>query len=235
MFDDEHGLDADVLGAVPIFPLPNTVLLPGVMLPLNVFEPRYLELVDYALEGGQYIGVPLLKPGFESDYEGRPEVEAVFGVGRLLSHQRLPDGRRLIRLAGQRRLRIRRELPPTDSFRLVECALLEEDHPTDDTAREVLGAQLERIASTMRGDDREIVESVMRIPDARVLAYAVAAVLPTLGLPGGGFETADILAMQQATLDADTADARVAVLSEFTAELTARLRDDKRIPKLLLN
>jgi hypothetical protein len=87
----------------------------------------------------------------------------------------------------------------------------------------------------MRGDDREIVESVMRIPDARVLAYAVAAVLPTLGLPGGGFETADILAMQQATLDADTADARVAVLSEFTAELTARLRDDKRIPKLLLN
>jgi hypothetical protein len=53
---------AQVLSSLPIFPLPNVVLLPGMVLPLNVFEPRYLELVDFVREHGQHIGVPLLRP-----------------------------------------------------------------------------------------------------------------------------------------------------------------------------
>lgn len=237
MFDDDEGLEADLLRAVPIFPLPNAVLLPGMVLPLNVFEPRYLELVDHAREGGQYIGVPLLRPGYENDYEGRPETEAVFGVGRLISHQRLPDGRRFIRLAGARRLRRVRELPPERSFRLVECALLAEVEPSEGAAFDVLKAQLERIASTLRPDDAQLVDSVLRIPDPRVLTYAVAAILPTLGLSQGSASTQHsiMLTMQQATLDADDGDARVQVLSDFAAEQCARLLDDGRIPKTLLN
>lgn len=233
----DESLSADALSAVPIFPLPNAVLLPGMVLPLNVFEPRYLELVDHALDGHRYVGVPLLRPGYEDDYEGRPAVESVFGVGRMVSHQKLPDGRRFIRLAGQRRLRVVRELSPEHNFRLVECVQLDEDVPEDVSGREVLTAQLERIAATLRVDDRQLVESVLRIPDPRLLSYAVAAVLPTLGLPTttGASRHAVALAMQQGTLDADTADARVRVLSEFAAELCARLRDDGRIPKALLN
>ena len=231
MFDDDDGLEADLLRAVPIFPLPNAVLLPGMVLPLNVFEPRYLELVDHALDGGQYIGVPLLRPGYENDYEGRPEIEAVFGVGRLMSHQRLPDGRRFIRLAGQRRLRRVRELPPDQSFRLVECALLAEDEPADTSGVQVLEAQLERIAATLRPDDAELVQSVLRIPERRTFTYAVAAVLPALGLTPGNasMQHSAMLAMQQATLDASDSDARVRVLSDFAAELCTRLRDDARM------
>lgn len=237
MFDDDEGLEAALLQAVPIFPLPNAVLLPGMVLPLNVFEPRYLALVDYALEGGQYIGVPLLRPGYEDDYEGRPATEAVFGVGRLISHQRLPDGRRFIRLAGQRRLRVLRELPPEHSFRLVECALLDELPPQDGSALEVLEAQLERISGTLRPDDAQLVESVLRIPDPRVLSYAVAAILPTLGLTPGSASSqhSAMLTMQQATLDAQDTDARIQVLSAFAAELCARLLDDGRMPKNLMN
>jgi len=237
MLDDDEGLGSELLEAIPIFPLPNAVLLPGMVLPLNVFEPRYLELVDHARNAGQYIGVPLLRPGYENDYEGRPEIEAVFGVGRLISHQQLPDGRRFIRLAGQRRLRRVRELPPDQSFRLVECQLLSELSPTDASGLEVLGAQLERIASALRPDDAQLVESVLRIPDPRVRAYAVAAVLPTLGLTPGGpsRQHSVMLTMQQATLDAADGDARVKVLSAFAAELCARLMDDGRIPKNLLN
>lgn len=237
MFDDDEGLDADLLQSVPIFPLPNAVLLPGMVLPLNVFESRYLRLVDHALENGQYIGVPLLRPGYENDYEGRPETESIFGVGRLISHQRLPDGRRFIRLAGHRRLRIVQELPPEQEFRLVECTMLEEHVPADVAGVQVLEAQLERISSTLRPDDAQLVESVLRIPDPRVLTYAVAAILPTLGLTAGSASSqhSAMLAMQQATLDAHDADARIGVLSDFASELCARLINDGRIPRMLLN
>ncbi len=237
MFDDDEGLGEELLAAVPIFPLPNAVLLPGMVLPLNVFEPRYLDLVDHALAGTQYIGVPLLRPGYENDYEGRPETEAVFGVGRLTSHQRLPDGRRFIRLAGQRRVRRVRELDPEHEFRLVHCEVLPEEEPTDADAVAVLHAQLERIASTLRSDDAQLIDSVLRIPDPRISLYATAAVMPTLGLVPGNTSSqhSAMLAMQQAALDADSADARVAVLSEFAAQLCERLLDDGRIPRKLLN
>ncbi len=237
MFDDDEGPGEELLQAVPIFPLPNAVLLPGMVLPLNVFEPRYLQLVDHALAGPQYIGVPLLRPGYENDYEERPETEAIFGVGRLTSHQRLADGRRFIRLAGQRRLRRIRELPPEHDFRLVECEMMSEDAPTNAGAIEVLHAQLERIAATLRPDDAQLVESVLRIPDPRVSLYATAAVMPTLGLVPGNTSSqhSAMLAMQQAALDAEQADDRVAVLSDFAAQLCERLLDDGRIPRNLLN
>ncbi len=237
MLDDDEGLEAEVLDAVPIFPLPNAVLLPGMVLPLNVFEPRYLELVDYALDGGQFIGVPLLRPGYENDYEGRPETEAVFGVGRLISHQKLPDGRRFIRLAGQRRLRRVRELPPEQSFRLVECSLLGEDDPSASSQLEVLKAQLERIASTLLPDDEQLVQSVLRIPDDRIFLYATAAIVPTLGLMPGSASSqhSAMLAMQQASLDAKTADLRIDTLVDFAGALCSRLREDGRFPKALLN
>ncbi|MEM6294856.1 MAG: LON peptidase substrate-binding domain-containing protein [Myxococcota bacterium] len=237
MLDDDEGLEAEVLDAVPIFPLPNAVLLPGMVLPLNVFEPRYLELVDYALDGGQFIGVPLLRPGYENEYEGRPETEAVFGVGRLISHQKLPDGRRFIRLAGQRRLRRVRELPPDRNFRLVECALLEEDDPSAASQLEVLKAQLERIASTLLPDDEQLVQSVLRIPDDRIFLYATAAIVPTLGLMPGSASSqhSAMVAMQQASLDADTADRRIETLVEFAGALCSQLREDGRFPETLLN
>ena len=62
---------------IPIFPLPNAVLFPGVFLPLHIFEPRYRAMVADALEGDRLIGMMLLKPGWESDYEGRPPVYPV--------------------------------------------------------------------------------------------------------------------------------------------------------------
>ena len=54
--------DRQILASLPIFPLPNVVLLPGMVLPLNIFEPRYLDLVDFVRTHGQHIGVPLLCP-----------------------------------------------------------------------------------------------------------------------------------------------------------------------------
>lgn len=78
---------------LPVFPLPRIVLMPGDVLPLHVFEPRYRALVAHALARDGLIGMATLKPGYEADYHGRPPIHAAIGVGAIVQHQRLHDGR----------------------------------------------------------------------------------------------------------------------------------------------
>ncbi|HMB79837.1 MAG TPA: LON peptidase substrate-binding domain-containing protein, partial [Vicinamibacterales bacterium] len=94
---------------LPLFPLPNVVLFPNVFLPLHIFEPRYREMVADALSGDRLIGMALLKPGWEHDYEGRPAVYPI-GCSALMTHaERLDDGRYNIVLRGIERFRIVQE------------------------------------------------------------------------------------------------------------------------------
>ncbi|MES1177523.1 MAG: LON peptidase substrate-binding domain-containing protein [Myxococcales bacterium] len=105
------------LAALPVFPLPNVVLFPDSTLPLHIFEPRYRELVREVLTGRKLMGVVRLKPGFEEDYEGRPPVFDVCGVGQVVDSVERADGRYDITLRGIARARIVEELPPLRSFR----------------------------------------------------------------------------------------------------------------------
>ena len=91
---------------IPIFPLPNAVLFPGVFLPLHIFEPRYREMVADAAAGDRIIGMTLLKRGYETDYEGRPPVYSVGCAGVMTHVERLPDGRFNIVLRGLGKFRI---------------------------------------------------------------------------------------------------------------------------------
>jgi len=116
--------DLDTLCALPIFPLPNCVLLPGGLLPLHVFEPRYRELTRDCLAGHHYMGVARLRPGYESTYYGRPPVYGRFGVGRIICSEELPDGRFALLLRGVARVELARELPTERSYRLVEARIL---------------------------------------------------------------------------------------------------------------
>src|SRR6266576_3705894 len=91
---------------LPLFPLPNVVLFPNVFLPLHVFEPRYREMVADAVAGDRLIGMVLLRPGWQRDYEGRPPVYPI-GCSGLITHvEPLADGRYDIVLRGIERFRI---------------------------------------------------------------------------------------------------------------------------------
>jgi uncharacterized protein len=92
--------------AIPLFPLPNAVLFPGVYLPLHIFEPRYREMVRDALDDDRIIGMTLLKPGFEADYEGRPPIYMIGCAGLITHAEPLPDGRFNIILQGLERFRV---------------------------------------------------------------------------------------------------------------------------------
>src|SRR5688500_2705738 len=107
---DDSVLD---LSAVPLFPLPGVVLFPRAVLPLHIFEDRYRAMTADAIAGDKVIAMALLKPGWEKSYYGRPAIEPVVCVGRILSHEKLPDGKYNFLLQGVQRARIIRERDDT--------------------------------------------------------------------------------------------------------------------------
>jgi hypothetical protein len=91
---------------LPLFPLPNIVFFPHTRLPLHVFEPRYREMVRDALESDSRFGIVLLRPGWESDYFGAPEVYECGTIGTIEQAVPLDDGRFNIVVRGDVRFRI---------------------------------------------------------------------------------------------------------------------------------
>jgi uncharacterized protein len=96
---------------IPLFPLPGVVLLPGTLLPLHIFEPRYRAMVADALAGEQTIGMAMLKPGWERA-GATPPIFPIGGAGRIVASEELSDGRYDIVLEGEFRYRVLDEAPP---------------------------------------------------------------------------------------------------------------------------
>ncbi len=112
------------LARLSIFPLPNAHLFPRAVLPLHVFEPRYRELLADCMAGDRAFAVAMLEPGFEASYGERPAVRAVCGVGQVIAHEPLGDGRSNILVRGVTRARIVEELPPERAYRQVRAVAM---------------------------------------------------------------------------------------------------------------
>jgi Lon protease-like protein len=125
---------------IPLFPLGDVVLFPGVPAPLHIFEPRYRKLVSDALAGPRVIGMVLLRPGWESDYEGSPPVFDAGCAGAIDQWEELPDGRYNILLKGLSRFRIREE-HAGEPYRLASVEALA-DAPAEPQA---VGAARQRV------------------------------------------------------------------------------------------
>ena len=101
----------------PVFPLTGALLLPRGHLPLNIFEPRYLNMVDDALSGDRLIG--MIQPTDSPVNPEKPELYPVGCLGRLSAFTETPDGRYLITLTGICRFRVAEELETTTPYRQV--------------------------------------------------------------------------------------------------------------------
>ncbi|MBM3987113.1 MAG: peptidase S16 [Planctomycetes bacterium] len=113
---------------VPMFPLPGVFLFPGTMMPLHIFEPRYRQMIEDSLDGPGRIVMGTVLEGHEPELALAPPVHAIAGLGEIMRHDRLPDGRFLILLAGLARVRLR-EAPSERAYRKVEILPLEEHEP----------------------------------------------------------------------------------------------------------
>jgi len=116
-------------GLARVFPLPNLVMFPHVMQALHIFEPRYLEMFEEAIEDDRLIALGLLAPGWEQHADERPPLHPTACLCRIATYQRTPQGSYNVLLLGVRSLRLGRELPATKLFRVVESEILEDYEP----------------------------------------------------------------------------------------------------------
>lgn len=128
-------------GTIPLFPLSTVVFFPNTLLPLHIFEPRYKQMVQDVMESEKIIGMALLKPGWESNYYGNPEVFDVVGMGRIVSSEMFKDGRINIVLYGLRRVKIE-EIVRDKPYRLAKVSIMQNMHSGDD---EIYRARIEEL------------------------------------------------------------------------------------------
>lgn len=108
---------ADLPTRVRLFPLGGAVLLPRTVMPLNIFEPRYLAMVRDAMTTDHVIAILQPKGQWEDD---RPDLFSVGGIGRITQYSETGDGRFLITLSGLARFRVVQELSVTTPYRQAE-------------------------------------------------------------------------------------------------------------------
>lgn len=105
---------ADLPQVIPVFPLPGAILLPRGQLPLNIFEPRYLNMIDDAMAGDRIIG--MVQP-----QAGPHGLSPVGCAGRITSFAETSDGRYLITLTGCARFRLASEIPTQTPYRQIRA------------------------------------------------------------------------------------------------------------------
>ncbi len=116
----------DIPQVIPIFPLSAALLLPGSHMPLNVFEPRYLALIDDAIHGDRLVG--MIQPSFEEgESKDTKKLCPVGCVGRITAYQETGDGRYLLNLSGIGRFRIIEEEKPKNGYRRCRISLFAND------------------------------------------------------------------------------------------------------------
>jgi Lon protease-like protein len=140
MSDDLQALQS-FSGIARLFPLPNVVLFPHLVLPLHIFEPRYRQMTTDALAGDRLIAMALLQPGWEPDYEGLPALYPIACLGRIQAEQRLPDGRFNLQVRGLTRVRILEEINDDKLYRSAKVEMLQEQ-PARSEADQKLRAKL---------------------------------------------------------------------------------------------
>jgi uncharacterized protein len=129
---------------VPLFPLPAAFLFPGTLMPLHVFEPRYRAMVDDLLDTAGRLVVGSVADAHRDELAGAPPVDRVAGLGEIVRHESLPDGRYIIVLHGLGRV-ICQEAPSEHAYRLVETEPLVEELPSDEDALHLREAVLEAV------------------------------------------------------------------------------------------
>ena len=204
-----------------VFPLPSAVLLPGGALPLHIFEPRYRQLVEHALETDGVFAMAQVIPGQEALLAaGTPALEEMLCVGVVSQHEQTDDGRYNLVLVGVARARLLRELPKTNAYREVEAEVLPD--ASFDEAHEVQLRQavLELVARLPQEVGQRIAQVTARAKGGMLADVVAAAIFDD------AIQRYEILS----ELDVST---RVQVVTEELLLLVGQLRPRK--PEGLMN
>jgi len=199
------------LDALPVFPLPDVVLLPYEMVPLHIFEPRYRRMVEDLLETKGHLALVRPVPDWEAKTEGAPRLAARMGVGQIVRHEREPDGRLHILVRGIARADLVEELPTDTPYRLVRARLVPDEVPegfADDESSERLRRMVFALCSSKAGPGAAaLAQLASQTTGAGQLADGIIAALVT-----------DVDRRQE-SLESPQVPARVAIAEAAVAEL----------------
>jgi len=165
---------------IPVFPLGGVVLFPHTRQLLHIFEPRYRQLTEDALEGNQSFGMVLPR---DSDSDGPPALHRIGCLGSISASRRLPDGRFVILLEGRTRFEVLGEVAGPKLYREVRARLLPEpdfealDIPSREhllAARSELEAKLLELSEGVVPDAAETLADRMRQLDPIALTHTLA-------------------------------------------------------------
>ena len=179
--DGDHDL-REFANVCRLFPLPKVVLFPHAVLPLHIFEPRYRQMTEDALAGDKLVTIVQWRAPFPTQKGVEPALEEIGCLGRILQHERLPDGRFHFLLLGRKRVRLGREIPVDKLYRLAEAEILEDENmelPQEHLIQEItrLVRQILEQQETLDPDMSTLLESMMPLGTLTdLIAYA-------LGLP----------------------------------------------------
>jgi Lon protease-like protein len=202
----------DLPEILPVFPLDGALLLPGGVLPLRIFEPRYLNMIDDAMSGGRVIGMLQTSPGGGRD---RPKLASVGCAGRITSYTETGDGIYLIALTGLIRFETGEELPRLTPYRQVRpsYARFEADLAEDEAEEFDRSQFLALLRRYLEGRGLSIEWEAVAAAPGPALINSLSMALP--------FEPAE----KQALLEATDLEARRATLETLLA-IDAAIADD---------
>jgi len=175
-----------------LFPLEGVVLLPHALLRLFIFEPRYRQMVEHALDSSGQIAMAVFKgESWKHDYHGNPPIRGAVCVGHIAQHEKLADGNYRIWLHGVCRARVKHESPP-EGERLYREAMLEpigtEEAPESEL--QMVRADLVELLRTPPLRDvapvaqvLEQIEEQEEVPTSALLEVVALSVMPMLDDP----------------------------------------------------
>jgi uncharacterized protein len=199
----------DLPQVIPVFPLGGAILLPRGQLPLNIFEPRYLNMIDDAMAGDRLIGMIQPSGGAPS----LPALSPVGCVGKVTSFAETSDGRYLITLTGISRFRVLSELPAQTPYRQVRAdfTAFEPDlTPAPDDGADDRAELMDALHRWLERRGMDVDWDAAREAPAEALVNSLAMALP--------FEVAEKQALLEATSVQDRLTALTAILSIDAAD-----------------
>ena len=158
-------------GPVPMFPLGGLFLFPGQILPLHIFEPRYVQLIEDSLDGPGRLVIGTILEGHGNGSGDPPPVLPVCGLGEIARHQKQPDGRFVIWLFGVARVRID-EVPSDRLYRKVVCSEFSEVNPSSQELECLQGPLVDAIRSRIKLPISAKLISIVQLAD--ILAQCLA-------------------------------------------------------------
>jgi len=133
---------------IPVFPISNFIIFPKTTVPLNIFEPRYIQMINDSMKSDKLIG--MVQPKSSSKNQSIPILHEVGCLGKITSFKETEDGRYLIELRGLIRFKIIKEIKSSKEYQKYEIEFQDFNHDLDEKNEEIKFSDLELIFKDLK-------------------------------------------------------------------------------------